>query len=119
MTTTFQNPNAPKTPAYLYIPKGANLPRIGATETTEDPMVRIKLFDPAGSWTWYLIEANPETGEAFGYVDGFEPELGYIDLNELSAVRGKVLGLWIERDLHWTPKPLSVVRTEVEARHGR
>jgi hypothetical protein len=52
----------------------------------------------------------------FGLCDlgmGF-PELGYVSLNEMKAVR-LPFGLGIERDLHWTPKPLSVIEERVGA----
>jgi hypothetical protein len=45
----------------------------------------------------------------FGLVDGFEQELGYFSLKELEDTRGP-LGLLIERDMHFKPQPLSVVR---------
>jgi hypothetical protein len=42
----------------------------------------------------------------FGLVDGFEKELGYFSLSELSSVRGKS-GLKIERDRYFTPTKLA------------
>jgi hypothetical protein len=45
----------------------------------------------------------------FGLVIGFEQELGYFSLSELQHARGP-LGLPIERDLHFQPTSLSVVR---------
>lgn len=67
-----------------------------------------KLFTPWAGWTWYVTEMDPETGECFGLVDGHERELGYFSLAELEAVAGPA-GLRIERDLHWSPRPLSQV----------
>lgn len=61
----------------------------------------IRLFAPWGSWTWYVAEADFETGEAFGLVCGFEKELGYFNLNELAAIRGS-FGLGIERDIFFS-----------------
>lgn len=110
--------------AYTYVPKSSDIPNIGAgyaPQSEPDPVVHIKLFDPAGGWTWYLIEANPETGEAYGLVDGFEDELGYIDLNEIAAAKQGQRGLKalpIERDIHWTPKRLSEVQAEIDRRRG-
>ena len=51
-------------------------------------------------------------GECFGLVEGFETELGYFDLTELSevAVMGRVPA--VERDLYWEPKTLGEVRKE-------
>jgi hypothetical protein len=99
--------------AYTYIPASSTIPAPGATANEADPLVHIKLFDPMGSWVWFLIEADPATGEAFGLVKGFEVELGGIDLNELaSATTG--MRLPIERDIHFKPLPLSTVREKLE-----
>jgi hypothetical protein len=61
----------------------------------------VKLFTPDAQCTWLLTELDSD-GLAFGLCDlGMgEPELGYVSLVELAAVRGK-LGLPIERDLHF------------------
>lgn len=79
------------------------LPALGEMDGKGDAArVPVKLFDPCGSWTWYLIEYDPETDVAFGYVDGFEFEAGYIGLLELRGHKGR-MGLGIERDLYWNP----------------
>ena len=101
MRTDLEASTFQKRPCYRYIRKADSLPPIGS-EATE---ARIKLFDPTGSWTWYISEYDPETHEAFGLVDGFERELGYFSMNELVAIRGK-FGLPLERDLHWKPRSL-------------
>lgn len=53
----------------------------------------------------------------FGYVHGMVDELGYFSLREMKSVHGP--GIWsalsIERDIHFTPAPLS----EVLARHTK
>lgn len=59
-----------------------------------------KFFAPTSSWTWYATEFDPKSRTFFGYVMGFEGELGYFSLDELESVRGP-LGLGIERDLYW------------------
>ncbi|MDQ3333478.1 MAG: DUF2958 domain-containing protein [Planctomycetota bacterium] len=46
---------------------------------------------------------------AFGFVDGHEQEFGYFDLAELEKIRGP-LGLHVERDLYFQPKPVSQCR---------
>lgn len=103
-----------KLPAYRYIRPADGLPELYANETIADPIARVKLFTPDSSWTWYLTEFDGES-TAFGLVIGHETELGYIDLDELSAARGP-LRLPIERDIHFTPAPLSTVRpTEVQS----
>jgi hypothetical protein len=49
-----------------------------------------------------------ETGEFtfWGYVIGVEPEWGSFRLSELQSVRGQ-LGLPVERDRYFQPKPFS------------
>jgi hypothetical protein len=66
----------------------------------------LKLFLPWSSWTWYVTEMDPETGECFGLVHGIENELGYFNLNELETIQGPG-GLKIERDRAFEPTPLS------------
>lgn len=69
--------------------------------------VPVKFFTPWSNWTWYVLEGQQEDGDFlfFGYVEGLENEFGYFSLRELESIRGP-FGLTIERDLHWTPKPI-------------
>ena len=99
--STFQ-----KRPCYRYIRQSDRLPALD--DESQPAIARIKLFDPTGSWTWYISAYDPETRLALGLVDGFEKEMGYIDMAELVAFRGR-FGLPIERDLYWTPKPLTSI----------
>ena len=81
------------------------LPKIGETSelSAENVKVPLKLFNPCGNQTWYITEFNPDTKEGFGYVTGMDfDELGYIDINELLALK-LPMGLSIERDMHWNP----------------
>lgn len=71
----------------------------------DDATAYVKLFTPDSSWTWYITEMDPETGECFGLVDGHERELGYFSLPELESIKGP-LGLPIERDRFFEPTPL-------------
>jgi hypothetical protein len=91
----------------------ARLPALGSQAEVADPIVQAKLFYPDFSWTWYAIEYDG-TDEFFGLVDGFEQELGYFSLSELIANRGQ-WGLEVERDLYFTPCPLSEVMTRRSA----
>ena len=78
----------------------------------------VKLFTPDAQCTWLLTELDPDGGLAFGLCDlGMgEPELGYVSLAELTAVRGK-LGLPVERDLHFeADKPISAYANEARSR---
>jgi len=83
------------------------LPALYSQENNPDPIVQVKFFDPCGSWTWYATEFDGKD-IFFGMVDGFEKELGNFSLSELQAYKGR-LGLGIERDLYFTPKPLSEI----------
>jgi hypothetical protein len=87
--------------------KSARIPAIGATENVSDPIVREHYF--VGGFDWYLTEYDPETGEAFGLVKGFDTELGYFHLPEMEAVLAG--GMFpVERDCYWDAVPLSTVR---------
>ena len=62
----------------------------------------VKLFG-GSACTWLLSELDPETNIAFALCDlGMgTPELGYVSLDELMALKFAPFGLPIERDLHW------------------
>ncbi len=90
------------------------LPPLYSQEHEEDPLVICKFFTPDSNWTWYVLEFDRED-VFFGWVVGFEHELGYFRLSELVSVRGP-LGLSIERDLHFSPTKLSVVKQLHERR---
>jgi len=81
------------------------LPQLYSTEQEKDPIARVKFFTPWTNWTWYATEFDGDD-IFFGLVDGFERELGYFALSELETVTGPA-GLRIERDLYFTPTPLS------------
>ena len=77
--------------------------KIPALYSTEEapfsPRVYVKFFHPLSNWTWYATEYDPATGDFFGLIDGDYKELGGFNLKELESV--SVMGLGIERDLHW------------------
>jgi len=83
------------------------LPELYSTEHEKDPVVQVKFFTPWTSWTWYVTEFDGED-IFFGLVDGFEKELGYFSLSELQSARGPG-GLRVERDLYFSPRPLSKI----------
>ena len=92
---------------------GDTIPAIYANENAKDydtVLAPAKLFSPFGNWTWYITEMDPETGECFGLVQGFETELGYFSLDELAeaTVFGGVPA--VERDLYWQPKTIGEIR---------
>ena len=65
-----------------------------------------KFFDPCSSWTWYATEYDPEDKLFFGLAGTQDKELGYFSLTELERFTN-ILGLGIERDLHFEPTKLS------------
>ncbi len=71
-----------------------------------DPAPVVKLFTPDAGATWLLTEIDPdEHDHAFGLCDlglGY-PELGWVSLEEIATVRGR-LGLPVERELHFEPQ---------------
>lgn len=93
------NPLIPETLRATLLANGA---RTAAGEDI-DPAPVVKLFTPDAGATWLLTELDPDNSSiAFGLCDlGMGcPELGYVDLDEISAVRGP-LGLPVERDEHY------------------
>lgn len=87
---------------------------------TKDKIVTAKYFALGTGWTWFMVELNPETGEAFGYVDGEHGEWGYFNLNELAALRYDEMGgiPRVERDKWWTPKTFAEACNRFEVRPG-
>jgi hypothetical protein len=85
------------------LPEGvrATIPAPGETARERYPLLRVKLFYPDFSWTWYIIEFDGED-ICHGYVEGFENEYGSFSIRELLATRGQ-LGCEIERDEFFTP----------------
>ena len=64
----------------------------------KDKMVQAIYFVPLKSnWSWYLIEYDKRTGDAFGLVAGDTVEWGYFNLNELKEIGG-------ERLINFIPK---------------
>lgn len=89
------------------------LPPLYAQEKNDDPWVYCKFFAPDSTYFWYVLEGQQEEDDylLFAYVIGAFGELGYVSLNELETTRGP-WGLAIERDLYFTPGPLSKVKEE-------
>jgi len=110
MPTTSTRPDPAHDNAHDLMPDWlrAELPPLYAGEHNPDPLIVCKYFTPDAQWTWYATEFDGED-TLFGLVDGFDIELGYFSLSELQEVRGH-LGLPIERDLSFTPQPLSAVQ---------
>ncbi|MEA3341881.1 MAG: DUF2958 domain-containing protein, partial [Chloroflexota bacterium] len=98
------------------------IPALYSQDGEHDKVVWLKLFLPEGRWTFYATEyskvAPDETPDLFfGYLASpLGPdcdELCYMTLEQIKEVRGARLRLPIERDLWWTPKLLSEVKSEI------
>ena len=73
----------------------------------EEKAVLVKFFNPYGSGTWFVFEAEKLEGgdyRFFGLAHIHEWELGYFLLSELMEGMENTYGLPLERDLHWHGK---------------
>lgn len=105
--------------AYNYIRAADRLPTYPEISDVEDPLCKVKLFLPAGRFTYYIAAVTDYAGtlvlSGYGispldpHFDGFEDA----SLKEIASVR--VGGLPVERDLHFT----ALTVKELEARIAR
>jgi hypothetical protein len=81
------------------------MPKPYESEGKEDGEVMVYLHYFRGGWDWWITEQPLAVLEdqAFGLVRGFETELGYIMIPELTTVGA-------ELDLHWEIKSLKEVK---------
>ena len=79
------------------------LPKLYETENIkiDNKILHIRYISIYSNWEWYLIEYNPDTKIAFGYVKGFENEWGYFSLQEFQELNNE--NLKIIRDESFTP----------------
>ncbi|QFR49393.1 DUF2958 domain-containing protein [Sulfurimonas lithotrophica] len=90
----------------------SDIPDLYETEGVLDPILRVKLFTPDSSWTWYIIElSRSDLNTCYGFVVGLESELGYFNLEEVESLHGS-LGLNVERDLSFQSTRLSTIKKE-------
>ncbi len=94
--------------------------KVGDQHESDNPTVIAKFFLPAGSATWWATEYNPEYKIFSGYVTGLAfDEWGSFSLNEFeetvripisiregNEVVETTIPVKVERDLHFTPKPI-------------
>ncbi len=86
------------------------IPDLYETERSINPICHIKIFTPDSIFTWYIIEISKEDKHTcYGYVIGFESELGYFSLKELKTIKGS-LGLRVERDISFSPTELGIIK---------
>jgi len=87
----------------------ATIPDLYKTEAMPltDKIVWIHYF--VGACDWFVMEFDPTTGIAFGWVDLGDPsnaELGYFSLPELRGIVANGAFV-VERDLHFSPTKFS------------
>ena len=73
-----------------------------------------KFFNPIGSWTWYLMNKDPDSGYCWGIVDGMAVEMGSWMIEELEDYTGQ-FGLGIERDTSFEPVEAKVIWKKLNA----
>ena len=76
-----------------------------------DAVAVVKFFSPYTGWEWYGTEFDGKD-TFYGLVKGFETELGYFSLRELTETQVALGGTRVpavERDLYWTPTKLSAI----------
>jgi hypothetical protein len=89
------------------------LPPLYTTEQEADPLIVCKFFSPYTNWEWYAMEFDG-TDTFFGWVRGYEDELGYFSLSELEQ-NSPPEGTGIERDLSFTPIRQSALKRVMAA----
>ncbi|NQU63607.1 MAG: DUF2958 domain-containing protein [SAR324 cluster bacterium] len=73
----------------------------------DDPWVAARFYNPAGPGVWLLLDYNPETKMAYGFIIGLGYNgPGYISMRELEAIRFAG-GFKIKRDYNFEPAELS------------
>lgn len=76
--------------------------KYGADMDKQD--VVVKIFNPYGRGTWYVMNADPEDPDyLWGIVDLFDVEMGSMSRDELVSLRIPPLGVRLERDLSFKP----------------
>ena len=78
-----------------------------APEDKKTHIALVKYFNPYGSQTWWFSAYDPESDRFYGMCELFEAELGFASNKEMRELRVPPFGLPIERDIHFTPTPLS------------
>lgn len=91
-----------------------NIPDLYETERSINPICHVKLFTPTSIFSWFIIEISKEDYDTcYGFVKGFESELGYFSLKEIKSLKGN-LGVGVERDTSFTQTSLGIIRKETQ-----
>ncbi len=115
---TQQDPRFAKDPAYQYITSNDEIPNY-RDMNPDDPTAHVRLFLPNSRFEYYVtaLTIYSDTPVLTGFcVSPLGPdcdEEGDMAVSELIALRDPLFKLPVERDLSWTPKPLSEIRKEI------
>ena len=109
--------------AYDLIPSkmAGQIPNLYAADEDKpigDKTAHLRFFFPAGSYTAYVLEHEPKTGDLFTLttMNGEDWELGYASLAEIQSL--EISGLKVERDLYFEPTQLKHIQ-ELKAYVGK
>jgi hypothetical protein len=87
--------------------KAQGVPALGAEANKGmDAIARVKVFNPCGASTWFIIEWNGDE-DLYGYIvsDRFFTGFGRMSLAEMANFKGP-LGIGLEMDMGFKPAPL-------------
>ncbi|MCT7909430.1 DUF2958 domain-containing protein [Arcobacter lacus] len=93
------------------------IPKLYETEEISNPICQLKLFSPDSIWEWYIIEISIDKDICYGYIKGFESELGYFSLGELESINDS-FGLGVELDSSFKSTELSKIKQELKNSKG-
>lgn len=92
------------------VKKSARFPLGSQDGKNGEALVLARFFTPASRFTWYMLEYDCKTGEAFGLCVGHDTEYGYFMPEELQKTKQEVsiLGYMatvqaVERDISVKP----------------
>ena len=89
------------------------IPPLYSQDGNSNPTAYVKLFNPYGQGTWYVLEMTDDIMYCYCHIH--EWEYGYVSLTELINLPACILGRWqkniqgIERDIHFTPTPIETL----------
>ena len=85
----------------------------------KDHKCLVKLFNPVGRGTWWIIDQDPKDEDYLWCVaklfDDIGPEVGSVSLSDMQKTKG-FGGLGIERDIHFKPMLVSEIMEKERAR---
>jgi ParB/RepB/Spo0J family partition protein len=99
----------------VLIPEGVELPALYSHQHLGDEAVaQVRLHSPNGGQNWYVVEYDPRSEVAFGYIEAADgAALDFFNIGVIQEYRSQ-LGLEVQRDVAWTPKTLAEIMNNGE-----